>query len=114
MLGSPPWRNLRAEDKRTIWDVLLYNAKDIQARQSYRDVYYTHLHNGHHDSLDHILVSQEFVRQNPRRLGYVEYVKVFNDHLIDQTLSHDKIPKWQSDHGQVVITIQMEERRFRK
>jgi hypothetical protein len=60
---------------------------------------------GHHDSLDHILVSQEFVRQNPRRLGYVEYVKVFNDHLIDQTLSHDKIPKWQSDHGQVVITM---------
>jgi hypothetical protein len=108
MSGSPPWRRLPIEVKREIWDVLLYNVKDIQARQSYHDVYYTHLHNGHYDSLDHILVSQEFVRQNPARLGFVEYVKVFNDHLIDETLSNDRIPLWGSDHGQVVTTIQLE------
>ncbi len=114
MSGSPPWRNQRRDDKQRIWDVLLYNSKDIQARQSFRDVYYTHIHNGHYDSLDHIMVSQEFVRQNPSRVGYVEYVKNFNDHLIDQTLSNDKIPKWKSDHGQVVITIHLDERRFRK
>ncbi|MDH3675755.1 MAG: endonuclease/exonuclease/phosphatase family protein, partial [Anaerolineae bacterium] len=106
--GSEPWRNLPLKDKRRLWDVHLYNVKDIQARQSYRDVYYTHLHNGHYDSLDHILVSQEFVRQNPNRLGYVEYVKVFNDHLIDETLSDDRPPKWESDHGQVTATIQLE------
>ncbi len=114
MSGSPPWRNLDRKDKERIWDALLYNTKDIQARQSYRDVYYTHVHNGHYDSLDHILVSQEFVRQNPSRVGYVEYVKVFNDHLVDDTLSDDKIPLWQSDHGQVVVTVHLEERRFRK
>lgn len=108
MVGTEPWRNLPMEVKRQLWDVHLYNVKDIQARQSYRDVYYTHLHNGHYDSLDHILVSQEFVRQNPQRLGYVEYVKVFNDHLIDETLSDDRIPFWESDHGQVVATIQLE------
>lgn len=107
--GSPPWRNLRLEQKQRIWDVVLYNVKDIQARQSYRDVYYTHVHNGHYESLDHILVSQEFVRQNPNRRGRVEYVKVFNDHLIDQTLSDDTIPRWQSDHGQVVTTIGLRE-----
>ncbi len=112
--GSPPWRKLKMDVKQRVWDVLLYNAKDIQARQSYRDVYFTHIHNGHYDSLDHILVSQEFVRQNPSRFGHVEYVKVLNDHLIDETLSDDKIPKWKSDHGQVVITVHMEERRFRK
>jgi len=106
--GSEPWRNLPLKDKQRLWDVHLYNVKDIQARQSYRDVYYTHLHNGHYDSLDHILVSQEFVRQNPNRLGYVEYVKVFNDHLIDETLSNDRPPKWESDHGQVTATIQLE------
>ena len=108
LCGTEPWRNLKREEKAAIWDVHLYNVKDIQARQSYRDVYYTHLHNGHYDSLDHILVSQEFVRQNPQRLGYVEYVKVFNDHLIDQSLSDDRVPKWESDHGQVVTTIQLE------
>jgi endonuclease/exonuclease/phosphatase family metal-dependent hydrolase len=106
--GPEPWRKLPNAVKNTLWDVHLYNVKDIQARQSYRDVYYTHLHNGHYDSLDHILVSQEFVRQNPKRLGYVEYVKVFNDHLIDETLSDDRVQYWQSDHGQVVATIQLE------
>ena len=108
LVGAEPWRNLDTREKQRLWDVHLYNVKDIQARQSYRDVYYTHLHNGHYDSLDHILVSQEFVRQNPRRLGYVEYVKVYNDHLIDETLSDDRIPKWESDHGQVCTTIQLE------
>jgi endonuclease/exonuclease/phosphatase family metal-dependent hydrolase len=105
--GSPPWRNIPYERKLRVWDVLLYNVKDIQARQSYRDAYYTHIHNGHYESLDHILVSQEFVRQNPKRLGQVEYVSIFNDHLIDETLSDDKVPVWQSDHGQVVATIRL-------
>ena len=58
--------------------------------------------------MDHILVSQEFVRQNPNRLGYVEYVKVYNDHLIDETLSDDRPPRWESDHGLVTATIQLE------
>jgi predicted extracellular nuclease len=105
--GSPPWRKLPFDKKLRAWDVLLYNVKDIQARQSYRDAYYTHIHNGHYESLDHILVSQEFVRQNRRHLGHVEYVAVYNDHLIDETLSEESIPHWQSDHGQVVVTIRL-------
>jgi endonuclease/exonuclease/phosphatase family metal-dependent hydrolase len=105
--GSPPWRNIRYDQKLRVWDVLLYNVKDIQARQSYRDAYYTHIHNGHYESLDHILVSQEFVHQNPKRLGEVEYVSIFNDHLIDETLSEEKVPVWQSDHGQAVVTIRL-------
>lgn len=108
LCGAEPFRNLPTEAKQKLWDVHMYNVKDIQARQSYRDVYYTHLHNGHYDSLDHILVSQEFVRQNPQRLGFVEYVKNFNDHLIDDTLSDDRVPFWQSDHGQVVASIHLE------
>ena len=108
LVGEQPWRRLKLEQKQRLWDVHLYNVNDIQVRQSYRDVYYTHIHNGHYDSLDHILVSQEFVRQNPQRLGYVEYVKVFNDHLIDETLSDERVPRWASDHGQVVATIQLE------
>lgn len=105
--GTPPWRNLNHGQKMRLWDVLLYNVKDIQARKSYRDTYYTYIHNGHYESLDHILVSQEFVRQNPKRLGRVEYVSTLNDHLIDETLSEEKVPVWQSDHGQVVVTIRL-------
>jgi endonuclease/exonuclease/phosphatase family metal-dependent hydrolase len=105
--GSPPWRKLPFEKKLPVWDVLLYNVKDIQARQSYQDVYYTHIHNGHYENLDHIFVSQEFVRQNNRHLGYVEYVSIFDDHLIDKTLSDESVPPWQSDHGQVVVTIRL-------
>ena len=107
MAGSPPWRKLQRKVKEYVWDVLLYNVKDIQARQSYRDVYYTHIHNGHYESLDHILVSQEFVQQNPDHIGIVEYVRVYNDHLADDTLSGDVIPNWQSDHGQVAVTIRL-------
>lgn len=106
--GEIPHRNLEVAHKRKIWDVLLYHVKDIQARQSYNDFYYTHIHNGYYESLDHIMVSQEFVAQNPDRVGRVVYVSVFNDHLIDETLSPETIPVWQSDHGQVVTAIELE------
>jgi endonuclease/exonuclease/phosphatase family metal-dependent hydrolase len=105
--GSPPWRYLPHGRKQEIWDVLLYNVKDIQARRSYRDVYYTHIFNGNYESLDHVFVSEEFVLPNPEHIGYVENVRVLNDHLIDETLASEEIPNWQSDHGQVVATIQM-------
>lgn len=105
--GTPPWRNLKHKQKQEIWDTLLYSVKDIQARQSSRNTYYTHIHNGHYESLDHVLVSQEFIRQNPQHIGVVEYVSVLNDHLVDETLSDEKIPRWQSDHGQVVATIRL-------
>ena len=105
--GSPPWRYLPHDKKEDIWDVLLYNVKDIQARRSYRDVYYTHIFDGHYESLDHIFVSEEFVFPNPDYLAYVENVVVLNDHLIDETLSSEEVPNWQSDHGQVIATIKL-------
>ncbi|ODS33362.1 MAG: Endonuclease/Exonuclease/phosphatase family protein [Candidatus Scalindua rubra] len=105
--GEPPWRRLSYRSKKKIWDVLLYHVKDIQARQSYSDVYYTHIYNGHYESLDHIMVSQEFVDKNPNHIGRVGYFSVFNDHLIDETLSKGEVEKWQSDHGLVVASIEL-------
>ncbi|MFT5618929.1 MAG: hypothetical protein ACI85I_002164, partial [Arenicella sp.] len=35
-------------------------------------------------------------------------VEAYNDHLIDETLSEDSIPVWQSDHGQLVATIELD------
>lgn len=103
--GDAPPRDWSHADKRRVWDTLLYNTKTIQARQSYRDVYYTHIYNGQYESLDHILVSQEFYRQNREAPGYVEYVTVLNDHLLDETTASERVPLWRSDHGQVVATI---------
>ncbi|MCU0445782.1 MAG: endonuclease/exonuclease/phosphatase family protein [Microscillaceae bacterium] len=105
--SESPFRKWPAEVRKQIWDVLLYHVKDIQARRSYHDMYFTHIHNGHYEALDHIMVSQELVAENPRAIGRVGYVSVFNDHLIDETLSEDEIPNWQSDHGQVVASIEL-------
>lgn len=109
--GDAPRRYYPLEVKRKLWDILLYHVKDIQARQSSRDVYYTHIYNGHYESLDHIMVSQELVKENPDRIGRVIFVKALNDHLIDQTLSPDRVECWKSDHAQVVATIELEQER---
>ncbi len=105
--GEPPHRRWPMDVKKRIWDVLLYHSKDIQARKSYNDFYYTHIHNGHYESLDQIMVSEELVAENPNSLGRVTYVSLFNDHLLDETLTNDKIPSWKSDHGQVVVSIDL-------
>jgi hypothetical protein len=57
--------------------------------------------------LDHILVSQEFVRSNPDHIGYVQFLQLFNDHLIDETLTEEKRDNIASDHGQVVVQIKI-------
>ena len=106
--GEPPHRRLDFNVKKQIWDNLLYHVKDIQARKSYHDFYYTHIHNGHYDSLDHIMVSQELVSENPNHIGRIGYVSLFNDHLVDQTLSNERPKSWRSDHGQVVVTIELD------
>lgn len=106
--GQPPWECWSYRKKAPVWDTLLYQVKDIQARLGYGDHYYTHIHNGHYDSLDHIMVSEEFAPRNRNRIGQVIYVSVYNDHLFDQTLLEDHIECWQSDHGQVVATIALD------
>lgn len=107
--GQAPPRYWPMEQKKKLWDILLYHVKDIQARQSSKDVYYTHIHNGHYESLDHIMVSQELVKENPNRVGRVVYVRTFNDHMIDQTFANKRINCWESDHAQVVASIELED-----
>jgi endonuclease/exonuclease/phosphatase family metal-dependent hydrolase len=105
--GEIPHKNLPHDIKIGLWDVLLHNIKDIQARKSYHDFYYTYIHNGHYESLDYILVSEELVGENPRNLGRVGYVKLYNDHLIDRTLTNEKTKRWKTDHGIVLTSIDL-------
>ena len=89
MAGNEPFFLLRHEQKKRLWDVLLYSVHDIQEAQSYRDVSYTHIFNGRYELLDHIYVSQELVRQFPNRVGEVRNTRIFNDHLFDE-----RLPRW--------------------
>lgn len=105
--GGLPNRYFPAEVKKKMWDIALYSCGDLQVRKSYKDVYYTHLHDSHYESLDHIFVSQEFVNENPRHLANVEYLRIYNDHLLDPSLTDEKPLPWVSDHGAVVVGLKM-------
>lgn len=106
--GEAPQHRLNDELKRRVWDLLLYHVKDIQARRSYQDYYYTHIHNGVYESLDHIMVSQELVTEYPRNTGRVSLVSVYNDHLVDQTFTQTGVDKCKSDHGVVVCALELD------
>ncbi|HEX7842421.1 MAG TPA: endonuclease/exonuclease/phosphatase family protein [Kofleriaceae bacterium] len=105
MSGPAPARYLKIEDKQRLWDRMLYDAIELQSRQSLNGTYYTHIFNGRYEALDHILLSEEFYDRNPAHIARVEYVRLFTDHLVDGDLCPDRIPSWQSDHGAVVVTL---------
>ena len=105
--GEQPFFKLKKELKEPFRDVLLYTAQQIQARESTRDTYFTHIFNGSYEALDHIMVSEEFYGSNPDRVGEVDYVQVFNDHILDEMASRNEIPRTRSDHGQVVAKIRL-------
>jgi endonuclease/exonuclease/phosphatase family metal-dependent hydrolase len=107
--GDAPLETFPDEAKKAIWDQLLYSTYGFQLRQSSRDVYFTHIYNGSYEVLDHIFVSQEFIRSNPDSIGQVEYMRLFNDHVIDRTLTKEDIPEWQSDHGQVLVSLSLKD-----
>lgn len=105
--GDPPFYRLPAARKQAIWDVLLYSAQEIQTRLSTQNVYYTHIYNGFYEALDHILVSEELYSRNPDRVAELDYVRVFNDHLVDETQSFEEVPNTRSDHAQVVARLRL-------
>lgn len=76
-------------------DVDLYSTGTLQEYRSERDVYYTHVFNKSRESLDHILVSQEFYDNSRKRLWAFKNLEIFNDHL-----NNDKHKEnGSTDHG---------------
>jgi endonuclease/exonuclease/phosphatase family metal-dependent hydrolase len=76
-------------------DVDLYAVGTLQAYRSHRDVYYTHVFNKTRESLDHILVSQEFYDNSRKRIWAFKGMEIANDHLN----SDDHKENGSSDHG---------------
>ena len=62
-------------------DVNLYTVGTLQEYRSLRDVYYTHVHQNFRESLDHILVSQEFYDNSKKRHWAFNGMMINNDHL---------------------------------
>lgn len=82
-------------------DTDLYTSQVLQAYRSERDVYYTHEYNGTRESLDQILVSQEFYNHSRKRIWAFGGLTVNNDHLDD----HNHKASGTSDHGVVKATF---------
>ncbi len=62
-------------------DTGLYAVGTLQEYRSLRDVYYTHIYQNTKESLDHILVSQEFYDNSKKRIWAFLGMEIFNDHL---------------------------------
>ena len=73
----------------------LYTAQTLQEFRDTRDVYYTHVHQGMRESLDHILVSREFYDHSKNRLWLFDGMVVWNDHLNFE----DHKERGTNDHG---------------
>ncbi len=62
-------------------DVGLYTAQTLQEYRDTRDVYYTHVHQEMRESLDHILLSEQFYDHSADRLWLFDGLVINNDHL---------------------------------
>lgn len=113
---EPEW-DRREDMLEAVADFSLYSAYDLQTQRTHRDIYYTHLFDGFHDTLDHVMVSSHFVPKwqrggrGQRNIGKVGNLRVFNDHLIGSDVDDVKSREvgrylhTRSDHGQVTVRI---------
>ncbi len=62
-------------------DTALYTAQTLQEFRDTRDVYYTYVHQGIRESLDHIMVSEQFYDHSRKRRWLFDGMTVNNDHL---------------------------------
>ena len=79
----------------------LFDCNAIQlGRDNLRQVGYTIVHEGHHMTIDHVLVSEEFNPASRYAVGEVVDVTYLNDHLLQDRPEA-------SDHGQVLVRLRL-------
>ncbi len=83
-------------------DTDLYTVATLQELRSLRDVYYTHIHQNIKESLDHIVVSQEFYDQSSKRVWAFKGMQISNDHLNVEEHKENGT----TDHGIVKATFE--------
>jgi endonuclease/exonuclease/phosphatase family metal-dependent hydrolase len=85
-------------------DADFYTAQTLQQYRSTRDVYFTHVHQNERESLDHILVSQEFYDNSRKRVWAFSGLEILNDHLNRE----DHKETGTTDHGIVRATFELQ------
>ena len=81
----------------------LFDCYRIQSRRNpSHDIGFTHLHDGIYETVDHVLVSEEFNQASPLAIGEVLEVLCLNDHVV---LRRPEA----SDHGLVLVRIKLYE-----
>lgn len=94
LTGEPSMR-LNAKSRMGLRsDAGLYSAARLQQLHSFRDVYYSHNYSGILETLDHILVSEQFYDHSKQRIWSLDRLRMWNDHL-------DGKSRACSDHGLV-------------
>jgi hypothetical protein len=97
-------------DDRPQRDFMLFDALDVERREPPgrgRDVAFTILQGGEPERIDHLLVSEAFVRQSRHALGQVTAVQIFNDHLHERRRTDGvRLDRIYSDHAAVCVTIE--------
>lgn len=83
-------------------DVGLYTAQTLQEYRDTRDVYYTHVHEDLRESLDHVLVSEQFYDHSRQRVWLFDGLTIVNDHLDHE----DHRSAGSGDHGLVKVSFQ--------
>jgi Endonuclease/Exonuclease/phosphatase family len=82
-------------------DTVLYSAHGMQGYRGFtRDVAYSHVHQADPQIIDHVLLSEEFMRDSRFGIGEVVKVDYYNDHLNDR----DPLT---SDHAVVVASLRL-------
>jgi endonuclease/exonuclease/phosphatase family metal-dependent hydrolase len=96
-------------------DAMLFDAFDLQRARSVpfagaqrRDTAYTHAHEGVPETIDHILVSEEFAPFSKNERGFVDRVDYFNDHLALRRRG-EREARIYSDHAQVCATLYLQD-----
>ncbi len=92
LTNQPKYRLRRKSNIASSNDVGLFSAGILQELGSLRDVYYTHEFNGVKESLDHILVTEQFYDYSNNRYWSFDKMDIINDHIDDED-------KNTSDHG---------------
>jgi endonuclease/exonuclease/phosphatase family metal-dependent hydrolase len=82
-------------------DTGLYTAQTLQEYRDTRDVYYTYVHQDLRESLDHVLVSEQFYDNSRRRLWLFDGLIINNDHLNEA----DHRGRGTGDHGVVRVSF---------
>lgn len=84
-------------------DDALYSAQSLQQLQTLTDVYYTHIYKQARESLDHVLVSEEFYDGSRDRVWGFEELIIENDHLNYE----DHKARGTGDHGVVRVEFKL-------